>query len=218
MIIAGHSFVLTRPWVVAPRRSTFNGGMPEPGENRRADERSGLADLMSRVAADRDRLAFADLFAHFAPRLKSYLRRQGAADAVAEDLVQDVMLTVWRRAQQFDRSKASLATWIFTIARNRRIDILRRERRPEIDPDDPVLTPDPSVPADIEVEREQGAERLRAAIATLPAAQADLLRLAFFEEQSHSDIAAGTRLPLGTVKSRIRLAVQKLRAELEDLQ
>lgn len=173
---------------------------------------------MSRVAADRDRLAFADLFAHFAPRLKSYLRRQGAADAVAEDLVQDVMLTVWRRAQQFDRSKASLATWIFTIARNRRIDILRRERRPEIDPNDPVLTPDPSVPADIDVEREQGAERLRAAIATLPAAQADLLRLAFFEEQSHSDIAARTRLPLGTVKSRIRLAVQKLRAELEDLQ
>lgn len=218
MIIAGRSFVPPRPWVVAPHRSTFNGGMPEPGENRRADERSGLADLMSRVAADRDRLAFADLFAHFAPRLKSYLRRQGAADAVAEDLVQDVMLTVWRRAQQFDRSKASLATWIFTIARNRRIDILRRERRPEIDPNDPVLTPDPSVPADIDVEREQGAERLRAAIATLPAAQADLLRLAFFEEQSHSDIAARTRLPLGTVKSRIRLAVQKLRAELEDLQ
>ena len=84
---------------------------------------------MSAIADDRDREAFADLFDHFAPRVKAYMRRLGAEPAAADDLVQDVMLTVWRRAGQFDPSKAGVATWIFTIARNRRIDIIRRERR-----------------------------------------------------------------------------------------
>lgn len=216
MVVADNVFVSPRPWVVAWRRTPSNGAMRDGGESRREDERSALVDLVLRVAEERDRLAFADLFAHFAPRLKSYLRRQGIADAAAEDLVQDVMLTVWRRAPQFDRTKASLATWVFTIARNRRIDVLRREKRPEMDANDPILTPDPSAPADKGLEREQGAERLRAAVATLPRGQADLLRLAFFEEQSHGAIAARTGLPLGTVKSRIRLAVQKLRHALED--
>ena len=103
-------------------------------------------DLMHAVAVKRDRSAFIRLFGLFAPRIKAYLIRQGAQPATAEDLTQEVMLTVWRRAEQFDRSKAGVSTWIFTIARNRRIDGLRRARRPEIDPHDPALVPDPDPP------------------------------------------------------------------------
>ena len=105
-------------------------------------------DLMSAVAERRDRAAFVRLFELFGPRVKAYLIRQGADGATAEDLVQDVMLTVWHRAAQYDRRKAAFSTWVFTIARNRRIDILRRAKRPEIDPEDPALAPDPEEPAD----------------------------------------------------------------------
>jgi RNA polymerase sigma-70 factor (ECF subfamily) len=177
-----------------------------------------LDDLMAAVAQDRDRIAFARLFDHFAPRVKSYMRRLGAEPTAAEDLVQDVMLTVWRRAAQFDRSKAGVATWIFTIARNRRIDIIRRERRPELDPDDPALVANQEPEADTAVEQRQHGARLRSAVGELPAEQARLLQLAFFEDKSHSAIAAELDLPLGTVKSRIRLAMQKLRSQLAELE
>ena len=169
---------------------------------------------MSAIADDRDREAFADLFDHFAPRVKAYMRRLGAEPAAADDLVQDVMLTVWRRAGQFDPSKAGVATWIFTIARNRRIDIIRRER---IDPNDPALVPDRDREADATVEQKQHGARLRSAVAELPEEQARLLQLAYFEDKTHSVIADELDLPLGTVKSRIRLAMKKLRSQLAEL-
>ncbi|HYM30755.1 MAG TPA: sigma-70 family RNA polymerase sigma factor, partial [Candidatus Cybelea sp.] len=104
-------------------------------------DREAFADLIQAVAAARDRAAFAALFRHFAPRVKSYLMRLGAENAQAEELAQEVLLTVWHKAATFDRRQASASTWIFTIARNRRIDALRRERRPELDPTDPMLVP-----------------------------------------------------------------------------
>jgi len=177
---------------------------------------AALAALLADVAERRDRHAFARLYRHFAPRVKGYVMRLGTDPAAAEDLAQDVMMTVWRRAEQFDGKKASLSTWIFTIARNRRIDVLRRERRPEIDPNDPMLVREPNAPADQEIDTAKRHRTLREAVTTLPAEQAELLRVAYFEDQSHSKIAERFGLPLGTVKSRLRLALAKLRPALEE--
>jgi RNA polymerase sigma-70 factor (ECF subfamily) len=178
------------------------------------DEGRPPNDLLLAVARERDRAAFAELFRHFAPRLKAYLTRLGAEGALADELVQEVMLTVWRRADGFDPSQASAATWIFTIARNRRIDGLRRESRPEFDPHDPALVPDVPEAADRLIETTQDTARLQAAISVLPGEQAELLRLAYYEDQPHSAIAERTGLPLGTVKSRLRLALGRLRKAL----
>lgn len=180
---------------------------PKPGE---------FVAAMRAIATSGDRDAFATLFAHFAPRVKAYLMQLGAEASAAEDLMQEVMLTVWRRAESYDPALAGVSTWIFTIARNRRIDTLRREKRPEFDPNDPAFVPDAPRPADDAVAAWQWERRLVAAIDELPEQQAKLLRLAFFEDRSHADIAAALRLPLGTVKSRIRLAMARLRTRFED--
>jgi RNA polymerase sigma-70 factor (ECF subfamily) len=185
---------------------------PEPHEGE-----PPLADLLAAVAERQDRRAFATLFGHFAPRLKAYMRRLGLPEARAEDLVQEVMLIVWRRAALYDRAQASVSTWIFTIARTRRIDELRRERRPEIDPDDPALVRDDTPAADLLVSQAQVSRRLRAAVETLPEEQAEVLRRNFFEDKPHGDIAAELALPLGTVKSRLRLALAKLREAMRGL-
>lgn len=172
-----------------------------------------LAQWLSDVAQFQDRAAFAKLFGHFAPRLKGYLIRLGSDAGMAEELVQDVMLTVWRRADSFDAAQAGVATWIYTIARNRRIDRLRRERHPVVDPDDPLLVAETENP-ERGIENAEREHSLRRAIGRLPKEQAELLHMAFFEDQPHSGIARMTRLPLGTVKSRIRLALARLRREL----
>jgi RNA polymerase sigma-70 factor (ECF subfamily) len=191
-----------------------------PPEKRRramsADAEDALVHdrLIEAVALRRDREAFARLFEHFAPRLKAWLMKSGASAAAAEDFAQDAMLTVWRKADLFDARKARAATWIFTIARNRRLDMLRRDARalplPEIDlADDEVMRPD-----DILVMADD-ARRVRAALSRLKPDQVEVLRLAFFMDSPHSEIARRLDLPLGTVKSRIRNAMIKLRTLLE---
>jgi len=209
---AGKAVLAVRPVLPLERVMRVGTTSEEPGAEASAEV------LMAAVAERRDRKAFVRLFELFAPRIKGYLIRQGADQATAEDLVQDVMLTVWRRAAQFDANKAAVSTWVFTIARNRRIDTLRRARRPEIDPEDPALVREPDDPADRVVEAAQRRECLHAAVAELPDDQAKLLRLAYFENKSHSVIAAELSLPLGTVKSRLRLAMGKLRAALETME
>jgi len=181
-----------------------------------APDDSALADLVASVAATGDRQAFALLFRHFAPKLKAYLMRQGADAAVAEEVMQEAMLMVWRRAATFDRRQAGVATWLFTIARNKRIDALRRTRRLELDPEDPALVPTPPDMADAAYAARQNQRRLRAAIAELPVEQSELLTRSYFEEKSHSEIAEELGLPLGTVKSRLRLALSKLRGALKE--
>ncbi len=173
--------------------------------------------LIEAIAGNGDRSAFAELFAHFTPRLKAYLLRLGTDAATAEELAQEVMLTVWRKAASFDRTQAGAGTWIFTIARNRRIDRLRRERRPEFDPSDPALVPAAPAEADQTVWTGQVEGRLRIAIDALPPEQSELIRRAYFEDLSHREIAEQSGLPLGTVKSRIRLALQRLRERIDDL-
>ena len=176
---------------------------------------AALATLIEDIAAHKSKTAFKKLFEYFAPRLKGYLMRLGSTEAQAEELVQDVMLTVWRKAALFDRRKAAASTWLFTIARNRRIDILRREKYPELDPEDPALVPDDEVqPDDAVIMAERKAE-VQTAMATLPEEQVELVKLAFYKGWSHSEIAKETGLPLGTVKSRLRLSFIRLKEALD---
>jgi RNA polymerase sigma factor (sigma-70 family) len=181
-----------------------------------ADSSLNFEDLIAAVGRDQDRSAFVALFAHFAPRVKAYLVHAGSDSAAADELTQEVMLQVWRKAAYFDPAQANAATWIFTIARNKRIDAFRRGRRPEFDPNDVALTPEPEAAADQVLDAAEQAERLGNAIRALPAEQATLLHQAFFQDKSHSVIAAESGLPLGTVKSRLRLALARLRAGLRE--
>lgn len=191
----------------------LNGRMPDSASFEPTGE--PRFDLMITAIAERtDRDAFATLFEHFAPRVKAYLLRLGMANAAAEDLAQEVLLTVWHKAATYDPSQAGASTWIFTIARNKRIDVLRRENRPALDPNDPALVQEPEALADEVVSAADQAERIRDAIGELPSEQAELVRLAFYHDHAHGAIAEKTGLPLGTVKSRLRLALIKLRRAL----
>ena len=170
--------------------------------------------LIEAVALHRDREAFAELFSYFAPRLKAWLIKSGATPGAAEDFAQDAMLTVWRKADLFDARKARAATWIYTIARNRRLDMLRRDARPLPVPEIELAEQTVERPDDI-VALSQDAARVRDALSQLKPDQVEVLRLAFFMDSPHSEIARQLDLPLGTVKSRIRNAMIKLRLILE---
>jgi RNA polymerase sigma-70 factor (ECF subfamily) len=175
------------------------------------------AALVALVAHQRDREAFGQLFDHFAPRIQAHMMRQGSDRAAAEELTQDVMTTLWRKAELFDPEKSSLATWLYRIARNRRIDLLRRERLDLVDDDDSLLSiadmSQPDALGLIDAQDREGV--LHQAMKDLPSDHLKLVRLAFFDGLSHSEIAEQTGLPLGTVKSRIRLSFTKLRRSLE---
>jgi RNA polymerase sigma factor (sigma-70 family) len=173
-----------------------------------------FAAWVADVAVRRDRDAFTRLFDHFAPRLNAYLMRLGTDAAMAEEIVQDVMSTLWRKAALFDPAKSSLSTWLYRIARNRRIDLARRDKG-QFDPDEPMLQPAATPDLDKLVDIQQREEAVRAALTSLPGEQLELVRLAFFDGMSHSQISEATGLPLGTVKSRIRLAFTRLRRMLE---
>ncbi|MBK0023180.1 sigma-70 family RNA polymerase sigma factor [Brucella pseudogrignonensis] len=185
-------------------------------ERTASENQPSLEELMLAVSSRRDVDAFEAIFKHFAPRVKAYMAKLSADTQTAEELMQETMITVWNKADQFDFSKGALSTWIFTIARNQRIDAVRRARRPEFDPTDPAFVPDEEQPADLRIAERQSASQLRAAMADLPKEQCTLLELAYFEESTHSAIAKKLNLPLGTVKSRLRLAFNKLRAALDN--
>jgi RNA polymerase sigma-70 factor, ECF subfamily len=175
------------------------------------------ADILSwvkAIAEKQDKSAFAQLYSHYAPRLKGYCQRQGMAAETAEEMAQEAMISVWRRATTFDPAKASVSTWIFTIVRNKRIDLLRRERRPELKAEDFELLSEPEAGADDLMEAQQSARQIAAGLETLSDDQKSVLMMAFYEDKSHSEIAAQTGLPLGTVKSRIRLALSRLKVGL----
>jgi RNA polymerase sigma-70 factor (ECF subfamily) len=178
----------------------------------RIDDVTDWAELLIRVRDRQDRAAFAALFRHFAPRVKGFLMKSGAGATLAEECAQDVMATLWQKAHLFDPARASVSTWVFTIARNRRIDALRRARRVEPEELDWGPEPEPDL-ADV-MASQQETERLGRALAALPGAQRTLIERAFYGELSHSEIAAETGLPLGTIKSRIRLALDKLRQQM----
>lgn len=172
-----------------------------------------MSALLARIGRTRSVDDFEALFRHFAPRVKAYMARTGSAGA-AEELMQETMVAVWNKAALFDPGRGAAATWIFSIARNLRIDAYRRDKRPEFDPEDPALVPAAEPAPDGRIEASQSARLVRAALLALPPDQARIMRLAFFEDNSQSAIASALKLPLGTVKSRMRLAFAKLRAVL----
>ncbi|WP_246066667.1 sigma-70 family RNA polymerase sigma factor [Aliiroseovarius halocynthiae] len=170
---------------------------------------------MIAVRDKRDKAAFAALFDHFAPRLKGFVMRTGTSAAQAEEVVQDVMLTVWRRAETFDPHRAQVSAWIYQITRNRQIDVMRKENRPvpEALKEEPGLEPDAG--QIMAVEQEAGL--LRKALSTLNCDQRAIIEKAYLGELTHQEISTQTGLPLGTIKSRIRLGLERLRHELKDL-
>lgn len=176
---------------------------------------SEMTDALIAVRDRRDRAAFGRLFDHFGPRLKAMLMRTGLRDGTAEDVVQDVMLTVWHKAAQFDPHRAEASSWIYRIARNRQIDLARR--RPPPAPD--ALEEPPGIEPDAAqiLALSQEARLLRAALAQLSPEQGLAIEQAYLEDLTHSRISQLTGLPLGTIKSRIRLGLERLRHELRDL-
>lgn len=165
--------------------------------------------LIVKIRDKRDKKAFRALFTHFAPRVKAFLMRSGADASLAEECAQEVMATLWQKAHLFDPSRASAATWIFTIARNRKIDAIRKMKRPE--PEDLPWGPESEPDQEDVLALQQESTKLGDAIAQLPQKQRELIEQAYFGDLSHSEIADATGLPLGTIKSRIRLALDRLR-------
>ena len=177
-------------------------------------------ELLGAIAAHQDRAAFADLFAYFAPRIKTFMLRSGAIEASAEEIAQETMLTVWRKAGLYDPETANAAAWIFTIARNLRIDAYRRQQRSgsiESHQVDAEYQIDDAPQAEMLLSTAQSEQRVRSALKSLPADQVRVVELSFFEEKAHADIAQILGIPLGTVKSRLRLAMARLRHLLSEL-
>lgn len=206
-----HNHIGEKPgWSVATHRrlSVVNSEEIPP-----APAAAEFVEMLLSVATRKDRQAFAALFRHFGPRLKTFFMRGAMSAGLAEDLVQETMLTVWRKASYFDPARAGVATWIFTIARNRRIDHLRRQRDPASLPFDPPEMPPSQEEVFVVTERDT---RIRRALAGLSEEQQTILRMAYFSEKSQSEIAGELGIPLGTVKSRTRLAMNRLRTLLED--
>ncbi|MGX9355835.1 sigma-70 family RNA polymerase sigma factor [Roseobacteraceae bacterium S113] len=164
---------------------------------------------VARIRDDRDQAAFAEVFAFFAPRVKAFLMRAGADASMAEECTQEVMATLWQKAHLFDPSRASVSTWVYTIARNKKIDQLRKQRRPE--PEELAWGPEEEPDQADVLALQEESDQLGRAIAALPEKQRDLIEKAYFGDLTHSEIALATGLPLGTIKSRIRLALERLR-------
>lgn len=173
-----------------------------------------FASMIQAIAERQDRASFVKLFEHFAPRVKSFLMRGGSGEEFADELAQETMLSVWNKAANYDPKKAGASTWIFTIARNKKIDALRaRGQRYDVNIDEIETLADQGEDSTEHLIREDETLALGEAIKKLPEEQAELIRLSFFDGKSHSEIAAEKNLPLGTVKSRMRLALERLRKE-----
>ena len=196
--------------------------MPDKADQEAITETSEVVtfdDLLVAVGKTQNRDAFIRLFEYFAPRVKSFLMRGSMKEEQADELAQETMLTVCHRADRYDPSKAKASTWIFTIARNKKIDLLRKNKRPQVDIDDPMFVNEDKnlVWADDAASNKQEGETLEEAVRTLPEDQADLIQKAYFEDKTHQEISDETGLPLGTVKSRLRLAMDKLRHNLKGM-
>jgi RNA polymerase sigma-70 factor (ECF subfamily) len=200
--------------------SAYRAAVPGVSRTRKIDLSKGVkvseaewVGHIRRIRNEQDQSAFAELFRHFAPRVKSFLLKSGASITLAEECTQEVMAAVWQKSHLFDPARASVATWIFTIARNRKIDMLRKSRHPE--PEDLTWGPEAEPDQEDVLSLQQETERLGEAMAQLPEKQRELVEKAYFGDLSHSEIAAQTGLPLGTIKSRIRLALERLRHEMK---
>lgn len=228
MHLAAQTFSTPRVYLFPPWPRTRHGQghatshvAAMTSEREQPGRHSDWASRIAKIAAQDDRIAFSELFEYFAPRIKAFMLRSGAGEANAEELAQETMLMVWRKAALFNPSSSGAAAWIFTIARNLRIDAHRRDQRGGIregdgsDIDIEFEVDDAPLP-DFKLEAVQTEERVRAALSQLPAEQMRIVELSFFEEKVHAEIAQALDIPLGTVKSRLRLAMGRLRNLLSE--
>jgi len=190
---------------------------PAPAFSRTSQEFVSIAGPPEKGRGKVDRSKFDALFGEFAPRVRTYFIRRGLNPSLAEEVVQEVMLTVWNNADRFDPAKGSMSTWVFAIARNRLIDSVRRQKRPEPDPNDPCWVgerEDQVVTPELATVVRRRAESLRGALSALPLEQRRVLEALYFEGQSMSEVADATGIPLGTIKTRARLALRALREQV----
>ncbi len=174
-----------------------------------------LSNYLKDIGESQDKVAFANIFKYFAPRLKSFFIKLGAAETQAEEIIQEVMIAVWTKSKTYDNAKSSVSTWIYTIAKNKRIDKIRKEKKHNtVESDESLEIPIPSKQEEHLLATEVN-EKLHHSLQFLPKEQAELLKLSYFYEKTHSDIARDLSLPLGTVKSRIRLALSKMKNLVE---
>ena len=188
-------------------------------KKRKATETSDHSALLYEVGQHKNKHAFIQLFEHFAPRIKSFLVSGGLDNETADELAQETMLTVWKRAKTYNPEKAKASTWIFTIARNKKIDFFRKTSRTHIvDMELDLIQDNTDTPAQ-DIQHLQEAAHIAEALKELPKEQASLVHKSFFEGKSHGEIAQETNIPLGTIKSRIRLALERLRGtkKIKDL-
>jgi len=185
------------------------------------DNQNSLSEwdtCLLQIGKYRDKSAFKSLYEHFTPRLKSFLLRIGSDESAAEEICQETMIMVWRRAETYNPESAGASTWIFTIARNKRIDKLRKDSRPLPNFNDPLFYQKPIDKSDDILQRTEEEKKIKNVLKNLPPEQAKLILSAYYDDKSHRTIAEETDLPLGTVKSRIRLAINRLRTQLEDFE
>lgn len=190
--------------------------MATAGRTSQSDDGLDLSACIEAIAAEKSRVAFTTLFNHMAPRIKAYCLKRGANPAEAEETAQETMIQVWRRAGQYDPARASATTWVFTIARNKRIDLFRKEQHPEVTADDLIQSMSDPVDAESRLEQAEAGETLAEKIRDLSPDQAEVIHKAFFEDKTHQAISEELDVPLGTVKSRIRLALTKLRSSMSE--
>lgn len=171
------------------------------------------SSILMSLGETKDKSLFVQLFKHFAPKIKAYIVRLGLVESTAEELMQETMASVWRKAHMYQKSKAAASTWIFTLARNQSIDWMRKQKYPEYSLDEWYEEADESedICTDVVV-----SARMQASIGKLPELQAQAIYMSFYEGRSHSEIADRLGIPLGSVKSRIRLASEKLRVMWRD--
>ncbi len=188
------------------------------GQSALSAHRGIMADLLQRIAERADPAAFRELYEAYGPRVKAYMMRRGADAGTAEDLAQETLLTVWRKAALYAGEKGSMTTWVFAIARNLRIDRLRREAPWQELPEGRMAEASEEPLPDEAMAEKERQQRVQAALAELPPEQKEVVSLAYLEGLSHSEIAERLGVPLGTVKSRMRIAYQKIRQALENLE
>lgn len=202
--------------VVAEIISSLDMSMGSGFSNDNQNNLSEWDQLLIQVGNKRDRVAFKALYEHFTPRLKSFLLRIGSDESTAEEVCQESMIMVWRKAETFNPENAGASTWIYTIARNKRIDKLRKDSRPMPDFNDPSFYKKPIDKSDDILQRVEEEKNIKKALKNLPPEQAKLIFSAYYDDKSHRKIADEANLPLGTVKSRIRLAINRLRTQLDE--
>ena len=208
-----HATLLRSPLTVEYVKEVAKSAVRQKAGQLQASKRNRSALEWSRdlelIKTNKSEAAFARLFYHFAPRVKAFLIKSGADVGLAEECAQEVMVTIWHKSHLFDPTRASVSTWIFTIARNKKIDAFRKQLRPT--PDDLGWGPEHEPDQEEMVGLQQETDKLGQAIANLPEKQRTLVERVYYKEMSHNEIAEATGLPLGTIKSRIRLALERLR-------